>query len=162
MCGEGNRIIVQRTGLEKEVDEAVKCAVEDTEKSWEKIDTDLLLNILSYPNHNLVAKKAIYMYQRPEGPVRDLAATVTAKLNLEKIQPATLDELKSYTVSGICDEHKYARFRATIAAIEHKWYSESHVPILKDTLNSMAEGESKGIVKLAAEYFIGLRQSQLK
>jgi hypothetical protein len=152
MCGEGMKIQNQMEALDRMLDEAIALAIEDTSGGWDKIDKELLPMIVIYPVHNTVAKKIIFMYQRPEGSVRDLAATITAELNVKEVLPDTLPELKAYTTSGIYDEHKYARFRATIATIKHDWYQPIHVIKMKGTLNDIIKTETGSLADLANEY----------
>jgi hypothetical protein len=137
--------------LERIVTNAVAFSVEDTAESWEMIDKELLPQILAYKYHNTIAEKAIEMYQQTRGPVRDLAATITAELRIHEIRKMTLDELRAYTLKGINDRYKYARFRATVATIKHSWYEQKHVNKMKETLSEIVE-EGGDIGKLAKDY----------
>jgi hypothetical protein len=140
-----------RNHLESLLADAVSLAIEDTNEGWKKIDKKLLPQILAYGYHNTIAGMAIEMYQHTQGPVRDLAATLTAELRIDETQEKTLGELKKYTLKGIKDEHKYARFRATVATIKHSWYEQRHVNKMKDNLSEIVE-EGGDIGKLAKDY----------
>lgn len=137
--------------LERIVTNAVAFSVEDTAESWEMIDKELLPQILAYKYHNTIAEKAIEMYQQTQGPVRDLAGTLTAEIRIGELEAKMLAELKSYTLKGINDKHKYARFRATVATIKHNWYEQKHVNKMKETLSEIIE-EGGDIGKLAKKY----------
>ena len=123
MCGEGMRIGQERSLIENMMNRAKLEAVIDTEDSWRKIETTMLPGILSYPDHNVLALGVIDMYKCKDGPVRDLAGTITAELKIDTLRKNILKDVKNYTIKGIEDEHKYARFRAIIATIKHGWHS---------------------------------------
>jgi hypothetical protein len=150
-CGCHRADVNCRLYLEVIVNDAICLAMGDTDEGWERIDKKLLPQILAYKYHNTIAGIAVEMYQHAQGPVRDLAATLTAKLRLDEIQDETFDELKRYTLKGIKDEHKYARFRATIATIEHRWYEQRYVNKMKETLIDIVETEPS-LAKLANSY----------
>jgi hypothetical protein len=140
-----------RNHLESLLADAINLAKEDTTEGWKEIDKKLLPQILAYGYHNTIAKMAIDMYQHAQGSVRDLAATVTAKLRIDEVQENTFDELKAYTLRGLSDKHKYARFRATVATIKHGWYEQKHVSKMHENLSEIVE-EGEDIGKLAKKY----------
>ena len=152
MCGEGRRIGQERSLIENMMNRAKLEAVLDTDESWNKIERTILPGIISYPDHNVLSLGIIDMYKCKDGPVRDLAATITAELKIDTLRKNILDEVKSYTITGIEDEHKYARFRATIATIKHGWNEPEHYIRMGETLCEIINTESGDLVDLANEY----------
>jgi len=151
-CGCHRVDVNCRLYLEVIVNDAICRAMEDTDESWERVDKKLLPQMLAYKYHNTIAGIAVEMYQHAQGPVRDLAATLTAELRIDEIQDSTLDKLEWYTRRGINDEHKYARFRATVAIIKHGWYEKRHLQAMKNNLEEVIGTESGKIAKLANSY----------
>jgi hypothetical protein len=117
-----------------------------TEK-WEEVDKRIK-EIRRYDVSEVV-DIVQYLFQDEDGNIRDLAGTIVTELELKYLPQEKQQSVKELLRKGIRDEHPYAKFRATIAAIKHRLYEKEDVYIMKDTLKKIQEEELR---ELAAFY----------
>lgn len=136
--------------LKELIEKAKNHAIKGTEEDWNIIDYELLPEVIKY-DHSEVADYVLYLLDDENGDVRDLAGTITAKLEKDSLPYEKREAIRLKLKKRIDDEYPYARFRATVAIIKHEMYDSDDIEKMKKTLEEMEKDENPDVRIIATE-----------